>query len=58
MEALQTLEVRRVPSSADIVKPGNYCFIKKREPIERYGNTGNTGTEYGDRLRFHQKKPL
>jgi hypothetical protein len=33
---LQTLEVRRVPFSADIEKPGDYCFIEKREPVRTF----------------------
>jgi hypothetical protein len=33
MDALTTLPVRRVPFSADIEKPGDYCFISKREPV-------------------------
>jgi hypothetical protein len=33
MEALQTLEVRRVPSSSDLMQAGDYCLIQKREPI-------------------------
>jgi DNA-directed RNA polymerase subunit RPC12/RpoP len=30
---MHALEVRRVPSSADLEKPGDFAFIKKREPI-------------------------
>src|SRR4051812_47346990 len=33
---IQTLEVRRVPFSADIEKPGDYCFIAKRAPIRTF----------------------
>jgi hypothetical protein len=36
MEVLQTLEVHRVASSADILQPGDYCFIAKRDPIRRF----------------------
>jgi hypothetical protein len=36
MEALQTLEVRRVQSSADLMKAGDYVFIGKREPIRKF----------------------
>src|ERR1700685_3518810 len=33
---MQTLEVRRVPSSADLMQAGDYCLIEKREPIKRH----------------------
>jgi len=33
---IEALEVRRVASSADILKPGDYCFIPKREPIRTF----------------------
>ncbi len=36
MEAATTLPVRRVPFSANIQKPGDYCFISKREPIRKF----------------------
>jgi hypothetical protein len=36
MDATQTLAVRRVSSSADLLKPGDYCFIPKREPIRTF----------------------
>jgi hypothetical protein len=36
MEAATTLPVRRVPFSYDIEKPGDYCFIPKREPIRKF----------------------
>src|ERR1035437_5878523 len=32
---LRTLEVRRVPFSADLLKPGDYCFIPRRDPIRK-----------------------
>jgi hypothetical protein len=36
MDALTTLPVRRVPFSADVIKPGDFCFISKREPIRKF----------------------
>ena len=36
MEDFKTLEVRRVQSSADLMQPGDYVFIPKREPIRRF----------------------
>src|ERR1700677_4945688 len=33
MEALQTVELHRVPHSPDLEKPGDFAFIPKREPI-------------------------
>lgn len=36
MDALQTLEVRRVPSSADLMQAGDFVFIGKREPIRKF----------------------
>ena len=36
MEALQTLEVRRVAISPDLEKPGDYCFIARRETIRTF----------------------
>jgi hypothetical protein len=36
MDALLTLEVNRVPSSADLTKAGDYCFIAKRDPIRKF----------------------
>lgn len=35
MKALQAIEVRRVPSSADLTAPGDFAFIPKREPLRR-----------------------
>ena|SRR3569832_1968025 len=36
MDAPQCLTVHRVPTSADLLQPGDYCFIAKREPIRTY----------------------
>jgi len=37
MEApVHTLEVRRVPSSADLMQAGDYCYIEKRAPIRKF----------------------
>jgi hypothetical protein len=36
MEATATLQVHRVPFSADLLQPGDYCFIAKREPIRTF----------------------
>lgn len=36
MEALTTFEVHRVLSSADILQPGDYCFIEKRQPTRKF----------------------
>jgi hypothetical protein len=36
MEALQTLEVRRVQSSEDLIRAGDYCYIRRREPIRKF----------------------
>jgi hypothetical protein len=36
MDALLTLEAHRVPSSADLMKAGDYCLIEKREPIRKF----------------------
>ena len=36
MDALITIPVRRVPFSADIEKPGDYCFIGKRQPVRSF----------------------
>jgi hypothetical protein len=33
--SMQALEVRRVPTSADLEKPGDFAFIKKRAPIRQ-----------------------
>lgn len=33
---MEALPARRVSSSPDILKPGDYCFIAKREPIRTY----------------------
>ncbi len=33
MEALKAIEVRRVPTSADLSSPGDFTFVPKREPI-------------------------
>lgn len=35
MQALKAIEVRRVGSSADLVQPGDYTYIAKREPRRR-----------------------
>jgi hypothetical protein len=43
---MQALEVRRVPSSSDLLHPGEYVFIPKRDPkiaIERQPLTPPTG---------------
>lgn len=36
MDALLTLEVRRVASSADLMQAGDYCLIEKRPPIRKF----------------------
>jgi uncharacterized protein YbaR (Trm112 family) len=36
---MQALEVRRVPTSADLEKPGDFAFIKKREPLSTKDET-------------------
>jgi hypothetical protein len=36
MDTFKALEVRRVATSPDIERPGDYCFIAKREPIRTY----------------------
>jgi len=33
---MESLEVRRVSSSVDLMNPGEFCFVGKREPILRY----------------------
>jgi len=33
---MQALEVRRVPLSEDLLKPGDYVFLPKRAPIVSY----------------------
>jgi len=35
MEPLKAIEVRRVESSAELMKPGDYTYIAKREPVRR-----------------------
>jgi hypothetical protein len=32
---MQAIEVHRVPTSADLEKPGDFAFIKQREPIRQ-----------------------
>ena len=39
MEALQTVELHRVPHSPDLEKPGDFAFIPKREPIREITRT-------------------
>jgi hypothetical protein len=39
MEALQTLELHRVPHSIDLEKPGDFAFVSKREPIREITRT-------------------
>jgi hypothetical protein len=55
---MQALEVRRVPSSPDLSKPGDYYFLAKRPPIVTYErkaleapeDNGGTNTMYLLRL--------
>jgi hypothetical protein len=35
MESLKALEVRRVATSADLMAPGDFAFVPRREPLRR-----------------------
>jgi hypothetical protein len=49
--SLQTLAVRRVPSSADLERPGDYCFIGKRAPIRKFEPVAESGRRWCRRMR-------
>src|SRR5690242_6519221 len=36
MDSLKAVEVRRVPLSEDLMKPGDFVFIAKREPVRKF----------------------
>jgi hypothetical protein len=33
---MQAIEVRRVPTSADLSSPGDFAFVPKREPVRKF----------------------
>ena len=33
---MEALEVRRVPTSADLSSPGDFAFVPKREPVRKF----------------------
>ena len=60
MESLQNLSARRVSSSADLMKQGDYVLVPKREPIRRYESVPGSPSGFWARLIWviSGRKPL
>ena len=48
--SLQTIAVRRVPTSADLEKQGDYVLVPKREPERRYETIAGFPSGFWQRL--------
>jgi uncharacterized protein YbaR (Trm112 family) len=58
--ALQTLTVRRLSTSSDLAKQGDYVLVPKREPIRRYEPVAGSPAGFWARLLWvvTGRKPL